>query len=154
MYCPPSTRTCRWSEEALPVVPAAAASNSLACMIIVAGQLHLDPAQRDAYLEATAAVAVKARGSHGCLDFVQAADPIDPGRINVYERWASDADLEAFRASGPEGEPDDVPELGDAEVRRYRISAVEDAGPRPAVSPEPTIDPEGLTAARGGIFSS
>jgi len=96
-------------------------------MIIVAGQLHLDPADRDAYLAATAVVAVQARGFHGCLDFVQAADPIDPGRINVYERWDSDADLEAFRASGPEGGLDDVPELDGADVRRYRVSAVEEA---------------------------
>ena len=74
-------------------------------------------------------VARLARLAPGCLDFVQAADPLDPERITIYERWESDADLDRFRASGgPERpEPDAaepvVPPLLDAEVRRYRISA-------------------------------
>ncbi|MCW2532765.1 MAG: hypothetical protein JWP62_2335, partial [Blastococcus sp.] len=51
-------------------------------MIIVAGTLHLDAADRDPYLVAVADVARQARSAAGCLDFVQAADPIDPERIN------------------------------------------------------------------------
>jgi len=30
-----------------------------------------------------------------------AADVLDPGRVNVYERWVSRAAVEAFRGSGP-----------------------------------------------------
>lgn len=38
-----------------------------------------------------------ARAAPGCLDFAQSADPLDAGRINIFERWESAADLEAFR---------------------------------------------------------
>ncbi|GAA3394293.1 putative quinol monooxygenase [Cryptosporangium minutisporangium] len=92
-------------------------------MIIVAGQLFVDPADRDRYLTAVADVARVARQAPGCHDFVQAADPIDVGRINVYERWESDQDLERFRTSGePAPEP---PPVRGAEVHKYRISSVE-----------------------------
>ena len=101
-------------------------------MIIVAGTLHVAAADRDRYLSAVAGVAVLARRAPGCLDFVQAADPIDPERINIFERWESDADLDRFRSVGdPEvPEPDApepaVPPVIAAEVRRYRISSVEE----------------------------
>jgi hypothetical protein len=44
---------------------------------------------------------------------------------NVYERWESDAQLEQFRGAGPD--PGQTGQLRDAQVRRYRISATEDA---------------------------
>lgn len=58
-----------------------------------------------------------------CLDFVQAADPIDPERINVYERWASDGDLLRFRGGG--GINPALPPLAAATVAKYVIAAVE-----------------------------
>ena len=45
---------------------------------------------------------VQARRTKGCRDFVVAADPLEPGRVNVHEEWESEAELEAFRGSGPE----------------------------------------------------
>jgi quinol monooxygenase YgiN len=101
-------------------------------VIIVAGTLRIAAADRQRYLTAVADVAVQARRAPGCLDFVQAADPLDPERINIYERWESDADLDRFRASGvpertePEAAEPDVPPLLGAEVRRYRIASVEE----------------------------
>lgn len=94
-------------------------------MIIVAGCLFIDPDQRATYLEQLADVMPMARAAAGCLDFVQVADPVEPNRIVVYERWTSDEDLHAFRraASGVEG----APELLGAEVVKYRISGVESA---------------------------
>ncbi|MDI6103723.1 antibiotic biosynthesis monooxygenase [Actinoplanes sp. NEAU-A12] len=93
-------------------------------MIIVAGSLHVEPADRDRYLDAVAGVARTARQAGGCHDFVQAADPIDPSRINVYERWESDDDLHRFRASaGPDLE---TPPIREADVRKYRISGIEE----------------------------
>ena len=59
----------------------------------------------------------------GCVDFAVSADLVEPGRINVYERWESDEQLLAFRGSGPSDEQA-VAILG-AEVHRYRISGVE-----------------------------
>ena len=96
-------------------------------MIIVAGRLHVAADDRERYLAAVADVAALARRAEGCLDFVQAADPLEPGRINVYERWESDEDLQRFRTSGDPDAPNlDVPDVLAAEVRKYRIAAVED----------------------------
>ena len=61
----------------------------------------------------------------GQVDFALSADLVDPGRINVFERWESDEDLHRFRGSGPEAEQ--TAQIRDAEVRKYRISATEDA---------------------------
>lgn len=94
-------------------------------MIIIAGSLYCSAEDRGAYLAAVADVARVAREAPGCLDFVQAADPIDLARINVYERWESDADVEAFRVSGGDEDGPEPPELTGADVRKYRISAVE-----------------------------
>ena len=92
-------------------------------MIIIAGELHVAPADRDRYLAAVEGVTKLARAAGGCLAFVPAADPLVEGRINIYERWESDEELEAFRnAGGPEIE---TPEILGGDVRRYRISAVE-----------------------------
>ncbi|MGL5818723.1 MAG: putative quinol monooxygenase [Phycicoccus sp.] len=96
-------------------------------MIIVAGSLHVDPAERERYLGLVATVTPRAREAPGCLDFVQAPDPVDPARINVYERWESDDALLAFRGSGGDDEDrSEVPDIVAAGVRKYRISAVED----------------------------
>ena len=93
-------------------------------MIIIAGWLGGDAADRDRYLASVAEVARQARVTEGCLDFTQAADPLDPGRI---KRWESDADLAAFRTSGRPGEEEPEAPLRAANVRKYWISAVEEA---------------------------
>jgi quinol monooxygenase YgiN len=94
-------------------------------MLIIAGELRVRPGDRDRYLAAVAPVAPMAREAPGCLDFVQAADPVDPDRINVYERWESDESLLAFRSQAGPG-PDDVeiPPLVSADVRKYRMASV------------------------------
>lgn len=92
-------------------------------VIIVAGHLLVDAEQRAAYLAQVADVAPLARAAAGCLEFVQVADPVEPDRIVVYERWESDEALLAFRGQGQDD--DDTPELLGADVSKYRISAVE-----------------------------
>ena len=70
-------------------------------MVIVAGHLIVDPEQRESYLADCVSVVEEARKAPGCLDFTIAADLVDPGRIDVFERWESQADVEVFRGSGP-----------------------------------------------------
>lgn len=94
-------------------------------MIIVSGWLQVEPDARDDYLTDCRTVVEQARAAPGCLDFTIGADLLDPGRVNVYERWETDADVEAFRGSGPSG--DQQTAIQDADVHRYRISGVEDA---------------------------
>ena len=73
-------------------------------MVIVAGHLIVDPEQRAAYLVDCVRVVEQARRAPGCLDFAITADLLDPGRIDIFERWASQAAVEAFRGSGPSDE--------------------------------------------------
>lgn len=70
-------------------------------MVIVAGHITVDPEQRESYLAGRMSVVETARRADGCLDFAITADLIDPGRINLFERWESQAAVEAFRGSGP-----------------------------------------------------
>ena len=92
-------------------------------MLIIAGAIHVRPEDRDTYLESCISVVESARRAPGCLDFAIAADPVDPGRLNVYERWESDEQLEEFRGGGPSG--DQQGQILEASVEKYRISAVE-----------------------------
>jgi quinol monooxygenase YgiN len=94
-------------------------------MIIVAGTLRVNPADRATYIEVASAATTLARSAPGCWDFAQSADPLEPDRINIFERWESDADLEAFRALPGDGR--DTPPIVSADVQRYRISGVEPA---------------------------
>ncbi|WP_181781885.1 putative quinol monooxygenase [Pseudonocardia pini] len=91
-------------------------------MLIVAGHLTVDPAGRDAYVAECAQVVELARAAEGCLDFTITADVLDAGRINVYERWAAEEPLLAFRGSGPSG--DQQTQILAADVKRYTISGV------------------------------
>ena len=73
-------------------------------MIIVAGSITVDAADRAAYLEGCRDVIEQARSAPGCVDFHLSADPLEPDRINVYEQWESVEAVEAFRGSGPSAE--------------------------------------------------
>jgi quinol monooxygenase YgiN len=91
-------------------------------MIIVSGTLHVDPAQREAFLEARVAILEHARAAPGCLDFSLSPDLLDAGRVNVYERWRSHEDLLAYRAGdGPELD-DSIPVTA-ADVQLHHISS-------------------------------
>ena len=70
-------------------------------MIIGAGHITVDPEQRETYLAGSMSVVEKARQPDGCLDFAITGDLLDPGRVNLFERWESQAAVETFRKSGP-----------------------------------------------------
>jgi quinol monooxygenase YgiN len=87
-----------------------------------AGQGTVDANARDAFLETHTEIVEAARTAHGCLDVLPSADPLDPGRVNVYERWESTEDVERFRGSGPSGET--RAQILKADVAKYEIAAV------------------------------
>lgn len=89
-------------------------------MIIVAGYLTVDPNERDRYLQGCVEVVRLAREAAGCEDFVIGADLLDARRITVYERWADEAQLHAFRESGPDSEQQAA--ILDADVREFDAS--------------------------------
>ena len=90
-------------------------------MIIVSGRLYVSRGQRDAFLAASRTAVIEARQAAGCRDFVVAADPIEPDRVNVYEEWESDNQLEAFRGAGPE--PELMRVIERADVHRHRVAS-------------------------------
>jgi hypothetical protein len=53
---------------------------------------------------------------------VVAADPIEPGRVNIYERWESEAHLNAHLAGVALTAPP-MPDVRSVELVRYEISA-------------------------------
>jgi quinol monooxygenase YgiN len=90
-------------------------------MIIVSGRIYVAPGQRDAFLASSRDAVSEARRAAGCRDFVVAADPLEPNRVNVYEEWDSDTQLEAFRGAGPE--PELLSVIERAEVLRHRVAS-------------------------------
>lgn len=91
-------------------------------MVIVAGHLVVDPLRRESYLSDCVGVFEAARHAPGCLDFAITADLVDPGRIDVFERWESQAAVEAFRGSGPSEEQGAA--LLSASVAEYDVADV------------------------------
>jgi quinol monooxygenase YgiN len=73
-------------------------------MVIVAGHITVEPQQRKSYLAGCVRIAEQGRRAVGCLDVAICADLVDPGRVNIFERWESQAALETFRSSGPDTE--------------------------------------------------
>jgi quinol monooxygenase YgiN len=91
-------------------------------MVIVAGHITVEPQQRGSYLAGCVSVVEQARGTAGCLDFAITADLIGPGRVNIFERWESQAAVETFRGSGPGNEQ--TAAILSASVAEYDIADV------------------------------
>jgi quinol monooxygenase YgiN len=91
-------------------------------MVIVAGHLLVDPEQREAHLAGFMRVVEKARQADGCLDFAMTADPLDPGRVNLFERWESQEAVKAFRRRAPR--PKHRAAVLSGSVAEYDVAAV------------------------------
>jgi quinol monooxygenase YgiN len=91
-------------------------------MVIVAGHITVEPQQRESYLAGCVSIVEQARRAAGCLDFAITADLIDPGRVNIFERWESQSAVETFRGSGPSNEQ--LPAMLSASVAEYDIADV------------------------------
>jgi len=78
-------------------------------VVIVGGTFEVDPDQREQFIAGRAVLMRSSRAEQGCLEYTFCADPIDPARVVLYERWASQADLDAhlaaLRATPPVIEP-------------------------------------------------
>jgi len=68
-------------------------------VVIVGGTFEVDPDQREQFIAGRAALMRSSRAEQGCLEYTFCADPIDPARVVLYERWASQADLDAHLAA-------------------------------------------------------
>ena len=66
--------------------------------VIVGGWYTVDPKRRDEAVENFKDLVLRARSAPGCLDFAITADPVDSNRINNFEFWQSEKDLNSWRA--------------------------------------------------------
>lgn len=64
-------------------------------MVILQGVFRIDPQDRDAYLEQSREQMEISRSEKGCLEYALSADPLEPDRVILSERWESTADLNA-----------------------------------------------------------
>lgn len=61
--------------------------------IIISGTIDIDSAQMAAAMEAGRPLIEGALTESGCLDYDWCPDPLNPGRIRVFERWVDEASL-------------------------------------------------------------
>ncbi len=64
-------------------------------MIVVQGVFRIAEDDREAYLADSLETQRISRAEQGCLEYVVAPDPLDPGRLVLSERWETRADLDA-----------------------------------------------------------
>ena len=64
-------------------------------MVIVGGTFELNPAMRDAFLASRADMMRESRSEPGCIEYTFSADPLDPGRVVLFERWTDQDALDA-----------------------------------------------------------
>jgi len=67
-------------------------------VVIVGGIFEVDPAQREEFVASRHESMRKSRAEPGCLEYVVSADPIEPGRVILFERWADQASLDTHIA--------------------------------------------------------
>lgn len=67
-------------------------------MVIVAGVFTVDPEQREAFLAGRKALMEHSRAEQGCIEYTFSADPLEPNRVGLFERWESQEDLDLHLA--------------------------------------------------------
>jgi quinol monooxygenase YgiN len=94
-------------------------------MLIVAGTFEVDPDLREEFLRSKENAMRVSRRESGCHDYVFSADPLEPGRVVLYERWEDKASLAGHLAglrSQPVPESVQVPIITQ-EIVQFEISA-------------------------------
>jgi quinol monooxygenase YgiN len=96
----------------------------------VQGVFRLDPSDVAAFLEGRREGVVRSRAEPGCEEYVFCADPLEPGRVVLSERWATRADLDTHLGVLAATPPaDGGPELLSREVVFYEATPFQPAHP-------------------------
>lgn len=90
-------------------------------MLIIAGKVYIAPEHRDEHVASLKDFVRDTRAKPGCLDLIIASDPVEAGRVNLFERWESNVQLRAFQASAEPPAP--VTDVLSEDVALYEISA-------------------------------
>ena len=68
-------------------------------MVIVGGSFELEPTERDEFLASRVDMMRASRAEPGCIEYTFSADPVDPRRVVLFERWESQDELDAHLAN-------------------------------------------------------
>jgi quinol monooxygenase YgiN len=64
-------------------------------IVVIAGEVDFPPENRAAALAGAKELIDQALAEPGCRHYAWTTDPHDPGRVHVFEEWASAAELQA-----------------------------------------------------------
>ena len=64
-------------------------------MLVIAGRIRLDPARREAALEAARQVMQETRKETGCISYTFSADLLEEGLFHLFEEWQDAQALDA-----------------------------------------------------------
>lgn len=107
--------------------------------IVIAGEVDFPPENRAAALKGAKKLIDMALAEHGCRHYAWTEDPHLPGRVHVFEEWATAADLQAHLEAEPYramlAHLSGFSILG-ANTRKYRCDLV-----------EPVYGPDGVATA-------
>ncbi len=67
-------------------------------MVIVGGTFEFEPDQREAFLAGQHEMMRNSRSEPGCLEYTFSADPLEPGRVLLFERWVDQESLDTHLA--------------------------------------------------------
>jgi quinol monooxygenase YgiN len=84
-------------------------------VIIVGGTFEVEPHEREEFIASRHALMRASRAETGCVDYAFCADPVEPGRVLLFERWESEDDLAAHFSSmraGPQPASEVTPKSG------------------------------------------
>lgn len=96
-------------------------------MIIVAGYIDVNPDEREAFLRSRQENIARSRLEDGCIEYTFSADSTDPGRVRVFECWASAGQLDVHLGRpAPVGDPAPNVRPSARELLRYEVGS---AGP-------------------------
>jgi quinol monooxygenase YgiN len=96
--------------------------------IIISGTVDLPPDRLDDALSRARPLIEGALTEPGCLDYDWCPDPLIPGRIRVFERWASEETLAAhFQGSWYQGMREHLAACGitGASTAKFRVDVAE-----------------------------
>jgi len=92
-------------------------------MLIVAGHFVVAAEDQAAFVAGRVEAMKHTRTENGCLDYVMSADPVDPTRVMLFERWADQAAFDAHMAGLKDAPKSTGPAPKGFDVKIYDISA-------------------------------
>ena len=96
-------------------------------MLVIAGHIEIDPANRDTAIAAAVTVMEETAKEAGCISYTFSSDLSDPGCFRIFEEWESQEALDAhFTTPHMAVFQGKIGDLGvkSMKVQKYQVSSV------------------------------